>query len=582
LTQRLRSLEQQNVTIRPTFGAAAASSPMIPISFSSPGGRSQPETSSLLLREAAATPTTPQTSLLDTSEDDDADSVTPDDSVGKTTDCELASFLSATTAAVMESRTRDVPGAAGFLEMEEDPSVVTTTTTARTHYLEEQQQPQQSTTSTTAYEQPIRTASGLLLTHRRPPVQQLYHQQQQQQKQYKSPPVFRHSGAAGSAAASFNLEQQQQQYYPGTTSKAYRPPPHHRSSSNNDFWQGSSRLLEQPTRLLRYVRLWVLMSAVTILLGTALLVHHTRHAEHPPESVVEKQQAANNNKNNIGQLQPIEIDASSTSGGPDKIVLLPLPMMEQQQQQQHGGGEGLVHVRRAPTSNNVHHRRLESPRQSVAAATTAANETYPQPLLGMHLPELPLLSTITTTTKTTTVMEDLRDDFEAWVSKHNKKYHSHAEKQKRFHIWSENHHRTKAKNKRHGPCKLTGKTVFGSNHFQDLDPTEFRDQYLNAARLERKPMPLGHVPPEPLHPHQIPPKRHASVHQRVLEQQQQQRRRKLTQNCQWYNVSCLLRYIFETYFYGFGRTMEPAYDANSYPTCECLWRTILFRLGEIR
>ena len=41
-------------------------------------------------------------------------------------------------------------------------------------------------------------------------------------------------------------------------------------------------------------------------------------------------------------------------------------------------------------------------------------------------------------------------------------------------------HRTIEKNERHGPCKMTGKAVFGSNHFKDLTPEEFRSKYLTG------------------------------------------------------------------------------------------------------
>jgi hypothetical protein len=36
------------------------------------------------------------------------------------------------------------------------------------------------------------------------------------------------------------------------------------------------------------------------------------------------------------------------------------------------------------------------------------------------------------------------------------------------------------KNEQHGPCKLTGTAVFGSNHFKDLTPQEFKSQYLTG------------------------------------------------------------------------------------------------------
>ncbi len=40
--------------------------------------------------------------------------------------------------------------------------------------------------------------------------------------------------------------------------------------------------------------------------------------------------------------------------------------------------------------------------------------------------------------------------------------------------------RTMEKNEQHGPCKLTGKKVFGSNHFKDLTHEEFKAKYLTG------------------------------------------------------------------------------------------------------
>jgi hypothetical protein len=36
-------------------------------------------------------------------------------------------------------------------------------------------------------------------------------------------------------------------------------------------------------------------------------------------------------------------------------------------------------------------------------------------------------------------------------------------------------------------------------------------------------------------------------------------------DCEWYDVSCLLQFIFGQYFNGWSGTMEPACDADSYP-----------------
>ena len=77
-------------------------------------------------------------------------------------------------------------------------------------------------------------------------------------------------------------------------------------------------------------------------------------------------------------------------------------------------------------------------------------------------------------------VEYLRQEFEAWIEEHGKSYHSNEEKESRFHIWSANHHRTMEKNRRHGPCKLTKQTVFGSNQFKDLSPEEFKGKYLTG------------------------------------------------------------------------------------------------------
>jgi len=41
-------------------------------------------------------------------------------------------------------------------------------------------------------------------------------------------------------------------------------------------------------------------------------------------------------------------------------------------------------------------------------------------------------------------------------------------------------YRTQEKNSRHGPCKMTGGAVFGSNHFKDLSPEEFQAKYLTG------------------------------------------------------------------------------------------------------
>ena len=172
----------------------------------------------------------------------------------------------------------------------------------------------------------------------------------------------------------------------------------------------------------------------------------------------------------------------------------------------------------------------------------------------------------------------LRASFDEWVTRHGKTYESHSEKEYRFQVWRDNHHRTNEKNERHGPCRMTKQPVFGDNAFKDLTKDEFRQKYLTGytgphtdqlsqRRLRNlKPMPTTSTP------------RHAEVHRRVQEQWRRsgpigRRGVRGWRSCPWYDVSCMLQYIFETYFYGLGATMEPAYDSKSYPK-SIDWRDI--------
>ena len=170
------------------------------------------------------------------------------------------------------------------------------------------------------------------------------------------------------------------------------------------------------------------------------------------------------------------------------------------------------------------------------------------------------------------ILADLRNEFESWMQKHNKRYHSHEEKEKRFRIWSDNHDRIQEKNERHGPCKLTKQPVFGHNHYSDLTPEEFQSQFLTGYtgpkhdELEkRKTKSSGELGPH------IPVNRHPDVHRRLKEHLSKGNKRGgYSSGCKWYDISCILRYLMETYVYGLGGTMEPAYDSDSYPMGRCL------------
>jgi hypothetical protein len=174
---------------------------------------------------------------------------------------------------------------------------------------------------------------------------------------------------------------------------------------------------------------------------------------------------------------------------------------------------------------------------------------------------------------------ELHDLFVQWKADHDKQYSSHHEHAERFRVWKSNHARIQRRNQEHGPCRLTSQPVFGTNHLSDLTEQEFRERYLSgygAPRERSDPSLSAHAPPvlDPgaAGPGQSFAARRRQHHQRAMRatsggagSRREPAVRTSIESCDWYDVSCILRYIFETYFYGLGRTMEPIYDADSYP-----------------
>lgn len=152
------------------------------------------------------------------------------------------------------------------------------------------------------------------------------------------------------------------------------------------------------------------------------------------------------------------------------------------------------------------------------------------------------------------------------------------------------------KNQRHGPCRLTKQPVFGSNHFKDLSPEEFKTLYLTGYNPPRQ----EELEKRQLQSRRSPQKRqvgspkstgktltpgfdrvnmHDSIKQRILQdhgerilKQRQQDSNGYTMrraNCDWYDVACMLRWLWNEAGVKFGSivgTMEPKYDADAYPS----------------
>mmetsp|Transcript_12240 Transcript_12240/g.23988 ORF Transcript_12240/g.23988 Transcript_12240/m.23988 type:complete len:1209 (+) Transcript_12240:177-3803(+) len=195
------------------------------------------------------------------------------------------------------------------------------------------------------------------------------------------------------------------------------------------------------------------------------------------------------------------------------------------------------------------------------------------------------------------VLDALRKEFESWAVKHEKKYGSHDEKEKRFHVWKKNHFRITEKNHKHGPCRLTGKAVFGHNIFSDLDPEEFQQQFLTGYRgprthesVEKKSShsyfrdntsaPKGRKSGEMYPPPLASIKRHPTIQRKLEEHLQEEsgtsyrdrfsfnkyryKNTKFANGCAWWDVSCMLRWVFGYQYVG--GTREPVYDEGSYPS----------------
>lgn len=157
------------------------------------------------------------------------------------------------------------------------------------------------------------------------------------------------------------------------------------------------------------------------------------------------------------------------------------------------------------------------------------------------------------------------------------------------------------KNERHGPCKLTGKAVFGSNHFKDLTSEEFQSLYLTGYKgphahendaLTYGERAIKEAPSADDRGHPLfDIERHPSVQERYakhwcenggnsteesVDDYDRSGRRMASRTygynkssvsysnifsrCRW-SMSCYLQYLFGSSY----RNREPAYDSDSFP-----------------
>eukprot|EP00980_Cylindrotheca_fusiformis_P008913 scaffold1900_cov123-Cylindrotheca_fusiformis.AAC.39 len=408
-----------------------------------------------------------------------------------------------------------IPGGAGYLEIEEEPP--------RPPPIER----------TIDNDQPIQTSSGLLLTHRRSPTNNNNSNNNRGPNHLNSRRPQRRDN--------FEME------YGIHGNPGYGSSDRHASA------------IAQARHLLSYAKVWIVVCFGILLVMTGALMHSFGH-QAPNSTITEmkndnaeqqqqQQYYQNNDFQAAGQLQnqqqqyPQNVDSSSNTyyQVPENILLLPMDDISQlsQQQQQQPQQQ---HPRRRMLSVGHHHDQQHEEHHH----------------RGHH------------------ALDALRKEFESWVSQHKKQYHSDHEKEHRFHIWAQNHQKTEEKNRRLGLSKLTKKAMFGSNHLKDLTPEEFRGKYLtgyNGPRTDEIHLAgLGrgfrrlqeHQAGKALDPKKQKAKIHETVMQRMLQQQPVMTSK---YRCKWYDVSCMLRWLYSSSGMQFGiiGTMEPKYDADAYP-----------------
>ena len=402
----------------------------------------------------------------------------------------------------------NIPGVAGYLEIEEEPPRISVSTL---HLQEEE-------------DEPIKTSSGLLLTHRKAPI------------------LLKHR------PMDLDDPQQRGEFLSGN----FRPAPQKDYFEvENGLW-GSSRghsgsprhsmAMLQAKRLMSYVKFWVIISFVLLLVLTGVLMHSLHNGEvsvnvatTSGSETQQQQQQANNY---------IEI--------PEQILLLPMENISELGNKQRRNPPAL---KLANQGNQKQRHRVLLDRHDKTNGHDHKNKKKND-----H--------------RHHNILADLRNEFETWIQQHEKTYHSEHEKEHRFHIWTQNHDRTMEKNKRHGNCKMTKQPVFGSNHLKDLSPEEFKASFLTgytgprtdelenhkkrqSPKIRKLSRGSGHV---------LDPKEKKNVHpavkQRLLQQQQPIMTR--SANCAWYAIPCWLRYIWYSVGSQIG-ALEPLYDSNSYP-----------------
>lgn len=446
---------------------------------------------------------------------------------------EASSFSTQSSRQPLHHHQSSTPGTAGFLEIEEEPSSSSFIPGQDVDLLG-----LAATQETIRHEQQqVRTSSGLFLTHRQATNNTTPSNMSRSRPAFE--PRNNNNNHENSSHETLEVEAGYSFYGSGASyTNGYSKPPQQQQT------------LLKAKRLLSYVKCWNAAFLVFLLIGTGVIIHSIRHERAAATEMKSQADAsiAYNLDSTNEQQEGAMNSAAKTSDITEQIILRPLP-------------------------NATLHRKL----------TVARPEQQPPATLKDHGIRQSLA--------------ELRQEFQEWVATHKKVYATKEEEERRFQIWHANHHKTIEKNKRHGPCKMTGKPVFGSTYFKDLTTEEFTSQYLTGYK--------GPHTDQLLHPQRhdsgigspkhdrklanafVPGSKeraqarhassntwHPSVRERYLGTWEAPANPyQSSSGCSFYDVSCWLQWFVYTYGSGIGGTMEPKYDDDSYPEgtqCICV------------
>jgi len=189
----------------------------------------------------------------------------------------------------------------------------------------------------------------------------------------------------------------------------------------------------QARRFLSYVRIWMVLSAVFLLLATGVLFHAFGHTTPTTDTVMIGTDSTVNNGSGVTTQYIVGGTTVANGGEVKKIILVPLP-----DHSQTSKGQLYIHQHQQEQviAHQIHHQQ-----QQVMVDQNQHHQHHPQQRFHYPLQSMQHHHHQQQEHGAQRVLKELRQEFDDWVTHHGKKYHSAEEKEHRFRIWTDNHHR---------------------------------------------------------------------------------------------------------------------------------------------